>query len=226
MIAATGFLDPQSLIIGAGPWGLVAICAVIFAETGLLVGFFLPGDTLLFFAGVLTFTGHLNQPLWLVITAIAAAATLGAQVGYLIGRRSGPVVFERRESGVFSRSSVARTNRFFHRFGAASISVARFVPVVRTFAPVAAGVGRMPLLRFTGFNLLGAAAWAAAVTGAGFLLGQLPGVAGFVSRYIDFILLGIVVASVGPVLARALIRLRRSTSTAARAAAASDTTKE
>jgi membrane-associated protein len=212
-IASSGLLDPQALIDGAGPWALAAICAIIFAETGLLIGFFLPGDTLLFFAGVLTLTGHLGQPLWLVIVVIGTAAAIGGQVGYLIGRRVGPPVFDRRESGVFSKASVTRTQRFFDRFGSASVMLARFIPLVRTFIPVAAGVGRMRIGRFIGFNIIGAFAWAAAVTTAGYLLGQLPGVADFVSNYIDMVLAAIVVLSIGPVLVRTLVLRRKRATT-------------
>ncbi|GAB3610785.1 hypothetical protein GCM10027414_29110 [Humibacter ginsengiterrae] len=218
-IPATGIFDAQSMIDGAGPWALIVVCGVVFAETGLLLGFFLPGDTLLFFAGVMTLTGHIRQPLWLVIVLVGAAAAIGGQVGYLIGWRSGPAVFDRRESGFFSRTSVERTHRFFDRFGAASILLARFVPVVRTFAPVAAGVGKMRGWTFTILNIAGAYAWAAAVTIAGFLLGQVPGVADFVSRYIDMVLIAIVVLSVGPLLLRVILvrraRLRKQAGTPA-----------
>ncbi|TAM68571.1 MAG: DedA family protein [Microbacteriaceae bacterium] len=206
-ILQSGFLNPQSLIDAAGPWALVVVCGVIFAETGLLIGFFLPGDTLLFFTGVLAFTGHLQQPLWLIVVAIGVAAIVGAETGYLIGRRVGPTIFERRESGVFSRASLERAQRFFDRFGSASILLARFIPVVRTFIPVAAGVAGMRRVTFTIFNVLGAFAWSTAVTCAGYLLGQIPGVSGFVSQYIDIVLAGIVVCSVTPVIIRA-IRLR------------------
>jgi membrane-associated protein len=209
---SSGLLDPQSIIDNAGPWGLLVVAAVIFAETGLLIGFFLPGDTLLFFAGVLALTGKLGQPLWLIIVTIGVAASLGGQVGYIIGRRVGPPIFERRESGLFSAASVHRTEAFFDRFGSASVAIARFVPVVRTFTPVAAGVGRMPLGRFTGFNILGAFAWSAVIISAGFLLGQIPGVAGFVSQYIDLIVAAIVVLSIGPALIHGLsLRRKRRT---------------
>jgi membrane-associated protein len=206
----TGLLDPQSLIDAAGPWALLGVCAIVFAETGLLVGFFLPGDTLLFFTGVLTLTGHIPQPLWLIILAVTIAAVLGDQLGFTIGRRTGPAVFERRESGLFSRASVDRTQKFFDRFGPAAVVIARFVPVVRTIAPVAAGVGKMRRSVFTAFNIIGAAIWATAVILIGFGLGHIPGVADFVSRYLDLILVAIVVLSVGPVLIRAVvIRMRR-----------------
>src|SRR3978361_1984593 len=116
-IVATGLLDPQSIITGAGAWGLAIVCAAVFAETGLLVGFFLPGDTLLFFSGVLTLTGVIHRPFWWVIGLVALSAMIGDQVGYFIGRKSGPPIFERRESGLFSRRSVARTQALFHGFG-------------------------------------------------------------------------------------------------------------
>lgn len=206
----TGILDPQSLITGAGVWGLLIVCGAVFAETGLLIGFFLPGDTLLFFTGVLTLTGSISQPLWLVLLAIFVAAAAGDQLGYAIGRKTGPAIFERRESGMFSRKTVDRTQGFFDRFGPAAVMVARFVPVVRTFAPVAAGVGRMRRRTFTAFNLIGAAGWSAIVVLAGFGLGHIPGVADFVSSYIDVILIGIVVVSVVPILLRTISLRRRN----------------
>ncbi|KFF58215.1 membrane protein, partial [Cryobacterium sp. MLB-32] len=105
-LSTSGLLDPQSVIAGAGIWGLAVVCAIVFVETGLLVGFFLPGDTLLFFTGVLSLSGVISQPLWVVIPAIALSAALGDQLGYVIGRTSGPRIFDRRESGLFSRKSV------------------------------------------------------------------------------------------------------------------------
>lgn len=212
MSAHLGLLDPQGIIQAAGPWALLGVCAIVFAETGLLVGFVLPGDTLLFFTGVLTLTGHFSQPLWLIILAVIASAAVGDQVGYTIGRRTGPRVFERRESGFFSRASVERTQRFFDRFGGAAVIVARFVPVVRTFAPVAAGVGRMRWAVFTVFNVIGAAVWATAMILLGYGLGHIPGVADFVSSYLDLVLVGIVVISVVPVLVRVIALRRRARS--------------
>lgn len=206
---SAGLFDPQAIISGAGAWGLVVVCAIVFAETGLLVGFFLPGDTLLFFTGILTFSGVISQPLWVVVTAIALSAALGDQVGYLIGRTSGRRIFDRRESGLFSSRSVTRTQGFFDRFGPAAVTIARFVPVVRTFAPVAAGVGKMTRRQFTTFNIVGAALWSTGVVLLGFGLAHIPGVAEFAAQYIDFVLVGIVVISVVPVLIRTLILRRR-----------------
>ncbi|MCU1543884.1 MAG: Membrane protein [Microbacteriaceae bacterium] len=207
----SGVLDPQSIISGAGPWGLIVVCGIVFAETGLLIGFFLPGDTLLFFTGVLVLSGVISQPLWVVIPAIALAAVLGDQVGFFFGRKSGPRIFERRDSGLFSIESVTRTQGFFDRFGPAAVTVARFVPVVRTFAPVAAGVGKMPRHLFAMFNIVGGAAWTLLLVLLGFGLAHIAGVADFAARYIDLVLIGIVVISVVPILSRAIAARRKST---------------
>ncbi|MGO4104431.1 DedA family protein [Leifsonia sp. YAF41] len=207
---SSGILDPQALINGAGAWGLAVVCLIVFAETALLVGFFLPGDTLLFFAGVLTLTGALPAPLWLVIVAVSVAAVLGDQVGYLIGRRAGPAIFNRKESGLFSRASVAKTESYFRRFGSATVIVARFVPMVRTFTPVIAGVGSMRYRSFITFNVIGGVAWSSAAILLGFGLGHVPGVAEFTARYLDLILLGVILVSTVPVLVRSLVLRRRS----------------
>ncbi|PPH09660.1 DedA family protein [Rathayibacter sp. AY1H3] len=188
-------IDPQSLLDGAGPWAIALVCLIAFVETGLLIGFFLPGDTLLFFTGVFVATGVISLPVPLLILMVAAAAFLGDQLRFVIGRASGPRTFERKDSGLFSRSSVARTQSFFDRFGGWAVTIARFVPVVRTFAPVAAGVGKMHYGHFVGFNALGAAVWSTGVILLGFFLGQIPGVADFVGKYIDIVLVGIVVLS-------------------------------
>ncbi|WP_104132538.1 DedA family protein [Cryobacterium sp. M91] len=209
-LPTSGFLDPQSVIAGAGVWGLVVVCAIVFVETGLLVGFFLPGDTLLFFTGVLVLSGVISQPLWIVIPAIALSAVLGDQLGYIIGRTTGRRIFDRRDSGLFSRKSVIRTQGFFDRFGPAAVTIARFVPVVRTFAPVAAGVGKMRRRVFTLFNIIGAVLWTTAVVLLGFGLAHIPGVADFAARYIDLVLIGIVMLSVVPVVIRALVSRRQN----------------
>lgn len=194
------WLDPELLINGFGAWALLGICAVVFAETGLLVGFLLPGDTLLVITGLLTFAGVIQIDIWWVALAIGAAAFLGGEVGYLIGHKLGPKVFERKESGVFSIKNVERTNSFFVRFGGIAVIVARFVPIVRTFAPLAAGVGHMDYRKYTFYNLVGALLWGAGLTFAGFLLGFIPPVADFVRSYIDLILLGAVVITLIPTL--------------------------
>ncbi|WP_066042086.1 DedA family protein [Herbiconiux solani] len=196
-MAHADLFNLQETIQGAGGWGLLVVCAIIFAETGLLIGFFLPGDTLLFFTGLLTFTGAIPLPLPVVILAVFAAAFLGDQVGFVIGRRAGPGIFERRDSGFFSRKNVERTQGFFDRFGGWAVTIARFVAVVRTFAPVAAGVGKMRYSHFVGFNALGAAIWATLIIGVGYALGNIPEVATVVEQYMEWVLIGLVVITVG-----------------------------
>ena len=196
--AVIPWLDPETLINGFGPWALLGVCAIVFAETGLLVGFLLPGDTLLVITGLLTFAGVIQIDIWWVALAIGFAAFLGGEVGYLIGHRFGPRVFERKESGLFSIKNVERTNGFFVRFGGVAVIVARFVPIVRTFAPVAAGVGHMDYRKYSLYNLIGALLWGAGLTFFGFFLGYIPPVAEFVQNYIDIILIGAVVITLIP----------------------------
>ena len=196
--AVIPWLDPEVLINGFGPWALLGVCAIVFAETGLLVGFLLPGDTLLVITGLLTFAGVIQIDIWWVALAIGFAAFLGGEVGYLIGHKFGPKVFERKESGLFSIKNVERTNAFFVRFGGVAVIVARFVPIVRTFAPVAAGVGHMDYRKYSLYNLIGALLWGAGLTYFGFFLGYIPPVADFVQNYIDIILIGAVVITLIP----------------------------
>jgi membrane-associated protein len=200
------WLDATTIIDAAGPWALLVVCAVIFAETGLLVGFLFPGDTLLVISGILTFSGHHQSggghgipiAIWWVCLAIGFAAFLGGESGYFIGHKAGPRVFERKESGLFSVKNVRRTQAFFERFGAVAVILARFVPVVRTFAPVAAGVGHMNYKKYSLYNLIGALLWGGGLTYFGYLLGYIPPVADFVKNYIDLILVGAVVVTVLP----------------------------
>ena len=192
------WLDPEVLINGFGPWALLGVCAIVFAETGLLIGFLLPGDTLLVITGLLTFAGVITIDIWWVALAIGLAAFLGGEVGYLIGHRFGPRIFERKESGIFSIKNVERTNAFFVRFGGLAVVVARFVPIVRTFAPVAAGVGHMDYRKYTFYNLIGALIWGAGLTFGGYFLGFIPPVADFVQSYIDVILIAAVVLTLVP----------------------------
>jgi membrane-associated protein len=176
------------------------VCAIIFAETGLLIGFIFPGDTLLLITGLLTCGTHrlIHVDIWWVALAIGFAAFLGGESGYYIGRGAGPRIFERKESGLFSVANVKRTNAFFERYGAFAVILARFVPVVRTFAPVAAGVGHMPTRRYSLYNLIGALIWGGGVTTVGYLLGNIRPVADFVTRYVDIILLAVVVLTLIP----------------------------
>jgi membrane-associated protein len=195
------WLDPNVIIHSAGPWALLVVCGIVFAETGLLIGFLLPGDTLLIISGLLTHTSLVfGVDIWWVCLAISFAAFLGGEAGYLIGHKAGPRVFERKETGLFSMENVRRTNRFFERFGALAVIVARFVPIVRTFAPVAAGVGHMSYKKYSLYNAIGALLWGAGLTFFGYLIGYIPPVATFVSSYIDIILIGAVVITLVPTL--------------------------
>ena len=133
------FLNNEAL----GPWVLLLVCGIVFAETGLLVGFFLPGDSMLFTVGMLIATGTLHLPLWLFALCIFICAFAGDQTGYLIGRKTGPAIFKRPDSRFFSQKNVEKAHEFFEKYGGRAVILARFVPVVRTFVPVIAGVAQM-----------------------------------------------------------------------------------
>jgi membrane-associated protein len=199
------WLDPGNLIQAFGALAVVGVCLVVFVETGLLVGFFLPGDSLLFTAGLFVAAGHISTPLWLLALLVFVAAFAGDQTGYVIGRRLGPRVFNRPDSRVFKQEYVDKTNSFFDRYGARTIVIARFVPIVRTFAPVAAGVGHMRYRTFVTYNVVGALLWGVGVTVLGYWLGQIQ----FVRDYIEVILVAIVAVSFIPV-AVELLRARRA----------------
>jgi membrane-associated protein len=193
-------LDPQWLISTVGVAGFLA---AVFAESGLLVGFFLPGDSLLFTVGLLIADGrYVHLPLWLACVLISIAAVAGDQVGYLVGTRVGPRIFRRPDSRLFKRENLVRAEEFFRRHGGRSIVLARFVPVVRTFTPIVAGASRMPYRAFVWFNVLGGVLWGCGVTVAGYFLGQI----GFVHDHVELILVGIVAVSLAPI----AIELRRS----------------
>ncbi len=206
------FLDPTALIHAFGPYAVLGVCAIIFAETGLLIGFIFPGDTLLLITGLLSRhdVHGLGVSIWIAAPAIAVAAFLGGECGYYIGRKTGPRIFERKETGLFSREQVDRTNRFFEKYGVFAVILARFVPIVRTFAPIAAGVGRMGRRRYMLYNAVGAVLWGFGITFLGFLLGGIPPVRHFVVHYIDVILLAAVVLTLGPTLVHLLGNRRKA----------------
>lgn len=190
------FLDPQALA-AAGPFGLLIVCTVIFAETGLLIGFVFPGDTLLLITGISAEQG-LGISIWIAAPAIAIAAFLGGELGYFVGKKTGPRIFERRDSGLFSKAQVNRTYAFFDRYGPLAVILARFVPIVRTIAPIAAGVGRMNYRRYSLFNAIGALAWGFGITFVGYLIGHIPPVRDFVQNHIETILLAAVIVTLIP----------------------------
>lgn len=176
--------------------GLLVLAAIVFAESGLLVGFFLPGDSLLFIAGFLASSagGNALPGIHWVLLVAASMAIIGDQVGYVIGQRVGPTLFSRPKSRLFDPAHVEKAQRFFERHGSKTIVLARFVPIVRTFAPVVAGVGTMEYRTFVRYNVLGGLGWGAGVPLLGYFLGQVDAV----KNNIEIALIAIVFVSVLP----------------------------
>jgi membrane-associated protein len=206
------WLDPDQLLRMLGPYVLVGLCLIIFAECGLLIGFFLPGDTLLFTLGLLVGTGVVGMPLWAACALLAVAALLGNVVGYEIGRAAGPAIFRREDSPLFKREHVARASAFFDRWGAPAITLARFVPIVRTFITVVAGVARMDRRRYFFLSTVGAVIWAGGVTALGYFLGSIQFVHDHVDAIfavVEVVLVAVVVLSVAPILIETVRRRRR-----------------
>lgn len=189
------WMDPDTLLNAFGSWALWGAALILFAECGLLIGFFLPGDSLLFTVGLLVTSGVIHHSLWFACLVLTAAAFAGNVVGYEIGRVSGPSIFRRENSRIFRPEYVDKTRGFFDRFGNRAIVLARFVPIVRTFITVMAGVGQMPQRRYLLFSGIGAVLWATGVT----LLGAGLGSIAFVRNNVEVILLVIVLVSVVPV---------------------------
>ena len=184
-------LDPEKLLETFGTIGLLVI---VFAESGLLIGFFLPGDSLLFTAGLLASQGTLNFPV--ILVGCFVAAVVGDQVGYAFGRRVGPALFRRPDSRIFRQEHVDRARTYFETHGSKTIVLARFVPIVRTFAPIVAGVGRMEYRTFVTFNVIGGFLWAVGVTTLGYILGEtIPDI----DKYLLPVIAAIVALSVAPI---------------------------
>lgn len=207
------WLKPEALIASFGVFALIGVCAIVFIETGLLVGFFLPGDSLLFVTGLMVSTGDVLFPLGTVMTpvpiwaacfVISLAAWLGDQTGYWIGRKAGPAIFNKQDSKFFSQKNVSRTNAFFERYGARAIILAHFVPVMRTFVPVAAGIGQMNYRRFLKYNVWGVVGWGTGVTLLGYFLGKIP----FVAQHVEYFTIAFVILSTIPIAIEA-VKARR-----------------
>ncbi len=191
--------------------GLVVLGLIVFAESGLLVGFFLPGDSLLFFAGFLASSagGHVLKGGLPAVAAVAfAGAVLGDQVGYLFGKKVGPSLFDRPKSRLFNPANIAKAQHFFEKHGPKTIVMARFVPIVRTFAPIVAGVGTMKYRTFVIYNLVGGALWGIGVTTLGYFLGEID----FIKNNIEIAAIVIVAVSLAPI-AIEFWRHRRAAST-------------
>jgi membrane-associated protein len=204
--------DPERLIqllsgFMAGWVGYALLFAIVFSETGLLVGFFLPGDSLLFTVGVVAGAGDLN--IVIVNLVLMGAAMIGDSTGYLLGRATGPRIFDRPNSRLFKREHLVRTQRFYEKYGGKTIIYARFVPIIRTFAAFVAGVARMPYLRFLPFSVCGAAGWVAFMTLLGYKLGRVP----FVRQHFEKVVILIVVISLVPVISEMLKARRRTVET-------------
>ncbi len=197
--------------------GLAVVLLIVFAESGLLIGFFLPGDALLFTLGMLIARDEVSTPLPVAAILIGLAAIAGDQVGYLIGRKAGPALFRRPDSRLFKQEYVEQAEAFFAKNGPRSIVLARFVPIVRTFTPVIAGVSRMNYRFFTIYNILGGLLWGGGVTVLGFYLGKID----FIRDNIEAMLILVVLVSVVPIFVEFLRnRRRKRAGTAAGSAAA------
>lgn len=192
------WLNPQIFLAdpALAPWVVLLVCGIIFAETGLLIGFFLPGDSMLFTAGLLVATDTIKFNVWLFAALIIVAAIVGNQTGYLIGSKAGPAIFNKPDSRLFKRENVDKAHAFFEKHGGKALILARFVPIIRTFVPVIVGVAQMSKRKFFLFNVIGAVLWGGGVTLLGYLLGdRIP----WVRDNLDIIFIIIVLLSVLPI---------------------------
>ncbi len=190
--------DPEKLIsflssVVTGWYGYLLLFLIVFAETGLLVGFIFPGDSLLFTIGVVAGAGELD--IRVICAVLAVASILGDQSGYFLGFRTGPHIFNRPDSRFFKQEYVRRTQEFYDKYGGKTLIIAKFVPIVRTFAPFMAGVGRMKYARFLSFNVFGGLGWVLSMTLAGYFLGGVP----IVRQHFEKVVILIVVVSLIPV---------------------------
>lgn len=189
------FLNPEFLLETFGTLFFAVSCFIIFAETGLLFGFFLPGDSLLFALGLFIATGQIDVPLWLAVTLLAISAFAGDQTGYWIGRKLGPAVFNKPKSRLFNPKNVELAHAFFEKYGSRAVVLAHFVPIMRTFIPVSAGVAKLSWRKYTIYNLIGISLWAVGVTLLGATFGQVP----WVQENLEIVLILFVVISFIPI---------------------------
>lgn len=200
----SSLLDPQHLIT---TFGLIGVALVLFAETGLLIGFFLPGDSLLFIAGLMTTGDTKIAPLWALLLVTVTAAFVGDQTGYQIGKSTGPAVLRSRAGRMIGDERINKAHEYFAKYGARTVVIARFVPIVRTVVPVLAGINEMPRKTFVKWNLIGAFLWGTLLPIAGHYLGEIA----FIRDHVDLIVVGIILLSLIPVVIQ-VVTTRKSAS--------------
>jgi len=203
-VGLLSYLNPETLLESVGGVALWVSAGIIFAECGLLIGFFLPGDSLLFVVGLFTGNGTIPQPIWLVCAVLFVSALAGNVVGYWVGYKAGPTLFRRPNSRLFKQEYVESTERFFARYGGMAIILARFVPIARTFITAMAGVGKMDFRRYLLFSTIGALLWAVGLTLLGYLFGNVP----WIKDNLEVTIIVIVLASVVPVAIHRLLDRR------------------
>lgn len=187
--------NPETLILYGG---LVLLFLMVFAETGIFFCFFFPGDSLVFTAGVLTSTGDLHRNICVVALTMIVAATLGNIVGYWFGRQAGPLLFKRKESIFFKHEYLTMADTFYQKYGATALILGRFLPVIRTFAPILSGVIRVDFRKFFLFSVIGAIVWVIPLVTAGYFLGTQP----IVRENLEYIIIGMVIVFTGPIIIR------------------------
>lgn len=199
------WLDPQTLLTAMGPYAFWAAVLIIFAECGLLIGFFLPGDSLLFVVGLLIAQGSIPIPIGIAALILSVAAILGNLTGYWVGAKVGPPLFNKPDSRFFKKEYVEKSHAFFEKYGPSAIILGRFVPIVRTFITAIAGVAQMDYRKYVLYSTIGGVLWAAGVTLAGYFLGNIP----FIKNNLEIMILGVVFISVVPIVIE-LVRSRRA----------------
>ncbi len=205
-IALLDFLKPENILNWLGPWALVGVAFIIFAECGLLIGFFLPGDSLLFLTGLFVAQNFIKEPIWLVVLVLTTMAVVGNLCGYWIGRLVGPKLFDKPDSRFFKKEYVDKTHEFFEKYGARAVILARFVPIVRTFITAIAGVGKMDFRKYAIYSTIGGVLWAGVITLAGYYLGNFT----IIKDNIEIVLILVVLISVIPIVVE-YIKHRRET---------------
>lgn len=193
----------QTLVNNHGNWIYAILFLIVFCETGLVVTPFLPGDSMLFAAGAIAGVGDMN--VWLLMALLIVAAILGDFVNFEIGKRFGRKLFANPDSKIFKQSYLQKTEDYYAKYGGRTIIIARFVPIVRTFAPFVGGMGQMPYSQFVRYNVIGAVVWVVSFTMLGYFFGQLP----IVKKYFTFFMIGIIVISVLPMVIE-IIRHQRA----------------